>query len=114
MEEIHLGFLLHNRAPGKQKSEAKSILWRGGSSSHDPGDCASNVSFSLWSGLRTLLGYLAWMQLSGTELVVESERLSDQADRGLEKPITSSVHVASAHMETRVHLFVVSAVTTCM
>lgn len=77
--------LLHNREPGKQKSEAKSILWRGGSSSHDPGDCASNVSFSLWSGLRTLLGYLAWMQLSGTELVVASERLSDQADRRLRK-----------------------------
>lgn len=28
---------------------------------------------------------VAWMQLSGTELVVESERLSDQADRRLRK-----------------------------
>lgn len=42
----------------------------------------------------------AWMQLSGTELVVESERPLE----GLEKLITSSGHVVSAHMETRVHL----------
>lgn len=42
MEEFHLGFLLRNLLalePGKQKSEVKSILWRGGSSSHDPRDC---------------------------------------------------------------------------
>lgn len=48
---------------------------------------------------------VAWMQLSRTELVVEFERLSDQAVRRLRKAITSSVHVASAHMEIGVHLF---------
>lgn len=53
---------------------------------------------------------VAWMQLSGIELVVEFERLLE----GLEKLITSSGHVASAHMETGVHLFVASAVTACM
>lgn len=57
---------------------------------------------------------VAWMQLSRTELVVEFERLSDQAVRRLRKAITSSVHVASAHMEIGVHLFAASAVTACM
>lgn len=57
---------------------------------------------------------VAWMQLSRTELVVEFERLSDQAFRRLRKAITSCVHVASAHMEIGVHLSAASAVTVCM
>lgn len=88
MEEFHLGFLMRNLLalePGKQKSRVKSTLWR---------EAAPHMILETVIAMCLLasdLGFgpswdtVAWIQLSRTELVVESERLSDQAVRRLRK-----------------------------